>query len=383
MPLSWQWAWQPGALRQQTDFSLLDLGPSVLVALYEASAPETLFSDTAGTTLAADGVNVARWNDRSGNGNHVTQATLSNRPTRSAAAGVLTFDGGDRFTAVVFAGGTKAQSFSAACVGTITNANGMFFDNNSPRWLAQRGSTSTTFQIHTGSTLATTTAPDVGSQRRAYYLEYAGASSKIYSGGVLQTTGAAGANGAAGFGIGGTVASFPTGDIGMVAVFSRLLTAQEQALLYAYQQANWPGVLPMALVRFWAVVNGPNLAAAQGALAALGPEWEGSPSTPYVEPPLYDFESIKVYWDGWQIEEGLAQQAEALLASVPGCLTYRGPVYGLEGESSPGIMQVAEALAADPAPGPLVKMARNAALALGYRAFGHGNLPVESIAPSS
>ncbi|HEU4411129.1 MAG TPA: hypothetical protein VFS43_38105 [Polyangiaceae bacterium] len=131
----------------------------------------------------------------------------------------------------------------------------------------------------------------------------------------------------------------------------------------------------MAQVRFWAVVDAPSLPAAQAALASLGPDWEGSPSTPYAEPPAY--ETVKVFWDGWQCEEGLAVQAEALLGSVPGARTCRGPVYGLEDDDSPGVLQKDEALAADPVPGELTKVSRVAAIALGYKAFGHGDLPVE------
>jgi hypothetical protein len=50
-------------------------------AWYDPSDITTLFQDTAGTTpVTATGQSVARINDKSGRGNHATQATLANRP---------------------------------------------------------------------------------------------------------------------------------------------------------------------------------------------------------------------------------------------------------------------------------------------------------------
>jgi hypothetical protein len=43
----------------------------------------TLYSDTGGTTLATPGGAVARWNDKSGSSNYVSQSTAGNRPTLS------------------------------------------------------------------------------------------------------------------------------------------------------------------------------------------------------------------------------------------------------------------------------------------------------------
>ena len=49
----------------------------------DAIDSNTVFSDFAGTTLATPGGAVARWNDKSGLGNHVSQGTAGNRPTLS------------------------------------------------------------------------------------------------------------------------------------------------------------------------------------------------------------------------------------------------------------------------------------------------------------
>jgi hypothetical protein len=60
----------------------------------------TLFSNTAGTTPITDGGSVARWNDKSGQGNHATDSTAgtsNDRPIWDADGlnnkGVLVFDG--------------------------------------------------------------------------------------------------------------------------------------------------------------------------------------------------------------------------------------------------------------------------------------------------
>jgi hypothetical protein len=55
-------------------------------ANFDANVPTSLYDATTGGSLvAADGA-VARWEDISGNGNHVTQATSGNRPLRRVAS---------------------------------------------------------------------------------------------------------------------------------------------------------------------------------------------------------------------------------------------------------------------------------------------------------
>ena len=67
---------------------------SALAAWFDATDATTMFSDTAGTTPITQGGSVAKWNDKSGNGRHVTQAGASTlRPTWDGSK--LGFDGGD------------------------------------------------------------------------------------------------------------------------------------------------------------------------------------------------------------------------------------------------------------------------------------------------
>ena len=67
-------------------------------AWYDPSDLSTLFQDSAGTTpVTASGQHVGKMLDKSGNGNHATQATSSKRPTYTEGGGLswLAFDGVD------------------------------------------------------------------------------------------------------------------------------------------------------------------------------------------------------------------------------------------------------------------------------------------------
>lgn len=76
-------------------------------AWYDPSDLSTLWQDTAGTSpVTADGQAVARIDDKSGNGHHLTQATAANRPLYKTAGGIhwLEFDGTNDALSVVAAG---------------------------------------------------------------------------------------------------------------------------------------------------------------------------------------------------------------------------------------------------------------------------------------
>jgi hypothetical protein len=65
----------------------------------DASDASTLYDATTGGSLVAADGGVARWEDKSGNGRHATQATSGSRPARKTAIqnslAVLRFDGSD------------------------------------------------------------------------------------------------------------------------------------------------------------------------------------------------------------------------------------------------------------------------------------------------
>ena len=98
---------------------------------YDPSDLTTLFQDTAGTTpVTATGQTVARINDKSGRGNHATQATAASRPIYQVdgnGKAYLLFDGTDDFlvTGTITPGIDKAQVFvgvrklSDAAVGMV------------------------------------------------------------------------------------------------------------------------------------------------------------------------------------------------------------------------------------------------------------------------
>jgi hypothetical protein len=111
----------------------LGFSPASLFALSEPgvwldpSDLTTMFQDTAGATpVTTPGQTVARINDKSGRGNHATQATAASRPTYQVdgnGRGYLAFDGVDDFlvTPTITPGIDKVQVFAG--VRKLVNAN--------------------------------------------------------------------------------------------------------------------------------------------------------------------------------------------------------------------------------------------------------------------
>jgi hypothetical protein len=103
----------------------------------DAADSSTLFDATSGGSLvAADGA-VARWEDKSGNGRHVRQATIGNRPQRKIAIqnglDVVRFDGSNDLLSSV----STSIGYSGASVFLVwrrrsgaNNAGGLFLHND-------------------------------------------------------------------------------------------------------------------------------------------------------------------------------------------------------------------------------------------------------------
>jgi hypothetical protein len=87
--------WERAALSTWTNFTPATIAG--LQAWYDASDASTLYDATSGGSLVAAGGAVARWQDKSGNGRHATQATSGSRPIRKSnqrnGLDALLFDG--------------------------------------------------------------------------------------------------------------------------------------------------------------------------------------------------------------------------------------------------------------------------------------------------
>lgn len=98
-------------------------------AWYDPSDLSTLWQDTAGTTpVTASGQSVARIDDKSGLGNHATQANAGNRPTYlvdSQGNRLLSFDGNDYLEC---GSAFNIATVTAGVAYTATNIGGRILD---------------------------------------------------------------------------------------------------------------------------------------------------------------------------------------------------------------------------------------------------------------
>jgi hypothetical protein len=141
-------------------------------------------SDAATVTLS--GSDVTQWDDKSGNGNHVTQSTSGNRPdydtTTNIVNGlnVITFDGSDDFLAKATLGGFPANvstAITAVCVVQYRGAtavdravfdisDGALTNRTALQFITTNNSLNTTTVVARSGDLnsaATTDSPDTGS----------------------------------------------------------------------------------------------------------------------------------------------------------------------------------------------------------------------------
>jgi len=102
---------------------------SGLALWLDAADPAVLFDETTGGSLVAADGGVARWEDKSGNSRHATQATSANRPARKTAVqgglDVLRFDGSNdllQSTDFLDLSAGQAMTIIAAIKRSATNA---------------------------------------------------------------------------------------------------------------------------------------------------------------------------------------------------------------------------------------------------------------------
>lgn len=108
-------------------FNPLSLSPALWL---DASDSTTLYNATTGGSLVAPDGTVARWEDKSGNARHATQATVENRPLRKTSLvngrDILLYDSSDKLTCSL----TLAPDFSVFIAGQRDNTAGSAFAGN-------------------------------------------------------------------------------------------------------------------------------------------------------------------------------------------------------------------------------------------------------------
>jgi len=122
--------WGTGVSRSINGVGGSIFSPSTLspLAWYDPSYTAGLWKDTAGTSpVTADGDAVARIDDRSGNGRHMLQSTLANRPLWKTSGGLswLEFDGSNDLMIASDATITLPSSHEITAAATATQSAGV------------------------------------------------------------------------------------------------------------------------------------------------------------------------------------------------------------------------------------------------------------------
>jgi hypothetical protein len=202
-----------------------------LIAYYDArKSPYTLATG------------VSQWNDISGNGRHLTQATGASQPTYNAGSGFpyLQFDGTDDFMKT--GSFTQSQPISVYFVGqqvTWTNTD-IFWDGLAAGCQAFQNGSTPNIGINAGSTLGSVSSLAVGANGILCAV-FNGASSSLRHNRNSAITGAAGAGNPDGFTLGSTRVPSAYGNIRVsaFAAFSVAHTTAEQDNIIAGLGAEW------------------------------------------------------------------------------------------------------------------------------------------------
>jgi Concanavalin A-like lectin/glucanases superfamily len=215
--------------------SLSKLDPktiSGLVGWYDFTDTSSLFTDTARTTpVTGTGQAIAGVTDKSGAGNHLTQATAGSRPTYTVGAKrSAVFDGGDFLSA---AANSYSQPLTIILAGrqNATNVTNVFVGGVSTD-LNYSGVNSALWQMYAG-TAQTATGAD--NSWHAHAAVYNGASSTLEVDAVTKAIGGTvGTNALNVIRLGGTTTAPTgnlTGELGQVFIFNRALSAMERRVV--------------------------------------------------------------------------------------------------------------------------------------------------------
>jgi hypothetical protein len=218
----------------------------------DASDASTLYDATTGGSLVTAGNTVARWEDKSGNANHVTQSTANNRPTRLAAdlngLDGLDFDGtNDSLNTATAVGNAPLTVFVVAKPDTTANTGRLAHIFGST--YAYQLSASTTFNTRNNQLETSTNSLAWGSvSANTAYVFSAAFSTTDTKGYINNVLGAGGAGSA--MGDAGTVttigaradlvaATYYNGKIYEIVAFTTAFTDAQRNAMAAYFSRKW------------------------------------------------------------------------------------------------------------------------------------------------
>jgi hypothetical protein len=221
-----------------------------LKAWWDFSDATTLYTDAGTTSVSADAQLIYQANDKSGNLNHVSQATSGTRPTYKVA--IQNGKSIARFNQKAlglspFTTGTMTQPTTIFAVVTVTTtiANRIILDGSAP--LSQRNALLDDFgSLNAGYYAGTAVVQGTAASDNACHTlagVFNGASSHLYrDGGAADANGNPGAQGLGGIFLGATdiaAASAFTGDIMEVLAYDALLSATEINSVGGYLGTKW------------------------------------------------------------------------------------------------------------------------------------------------
>lgn len=200
------------------------------------------YKSDVGITIATG---VSQWDDQSGNGNHLVQATGGAQPVVTAAAingrDAITFDGVDDVLTVTFALAQPLTFFAMIRQDTWTNGDILLNAKTVSAAVAiQQLTTTPGIGLNAGAVLGPTSSLVLSTFGLVTGI-FNGASSVIQVNNIAETAGAAGANVPTGISAGarGDGTAFAACAIAEIICMAAVATAGERANMRAYSQARY------------------------------------------------------------------------------------------------------------------------------------------------
>jgi hypothetical protein len=245
--------WERAALSTWTPFTPASV--SGLTTWLDGADASTLYDATSGGSLVSSGGSVARWQDKSGNGNHAVQSSSGARPTRGS--GAIAFNGSSQFMSIPQSGlqfGTSAFSmFAVVKLTTLSSIASIVISqddsaSNGPilRLLAM-GEQNALLTVRTPSASATNAATGNTFATGSYQLCEVSRASDVYSlrlnSGTAATMSVAGSlNLGVQVNIGANQAAadwWLNGSIGEIIMYSGSVSSGDRSQILAYLNAKW------------------------------------------------------------------------------------------------------------------------------------------------